>query len=194
MNEKNDLLLIADGDEKAFFEFYSKQSDLLRPFLLTYTRSETDVEDIIQETFIKVWLNRNRLPDIENIRGWICRIASRVYLDHLERELKLRERKASFGEALYGPGLVVSGERTRLTEITNSIRKALDELPEQKKKVFCLNRELGMKPAEIAALLKIPVGTVKNQLSAALRQVREQLAASGYGPVTVLYLLWSLCL
>ncbi|WP_343702544.1 RNA polymerase sigma factor [Chitinophaga sp.] len=182
------MLLIADGDEKAFFEFYSKQSDLLRPFLLTYTRSETDVEDIIQETFIKVWLNRSRLPDIENIRGWICRIASRVYLDHLERELKLRERKASFGEALYGPGLVASGERTRLTEITNSIRKALDELPEQKKKVFRLNRELGMKPAEIAALLKIPVGTVKNQLSAALRQVREQLAASGYGPVTVLYL------
>ncbi|MBO9634508.1 MAG: sigma-70 family RNA polymerase sigma factor [Chitinophagaceae bacterium] len=189
--EKIDLPLIADGDEKAFYEFYTHYSNRLRPFLLKYTRSESHVEDILQETFIRVWVNRDRLPEIENIAGWIFRIASRVYLDHVDRELKHRERKDSFGEALHGSGLVVSAERTRLQEINNCIRKVLNELPEQKRKVFRLNRELGMKPSQIADQLSIPVGTVKNQLSMALREIREELIANGYGPVSI-FLLFTL--
>jgi RNA polymerase sigma-70 factor (ECF subfamily) len=184
------LPLIADGDEKAFFKFYNHYANLLRPFLLNYTRSETDVEDIIQETFIRVWLNRDRLSDIENMPGWIYRIASRVYLDHLDREVKRRERKGSFGQSLYGSGLVVSSERTHLLELNNIIHKVLSSLPEQKKNVFRLNRELLMKPAQIAAHLNMPVGTVKNQLSTILREIRDQLASVGYAPFTISYLLY----
>jgi RNA polymerase sigma-70 factor (ECF subfamily) len=182
------LPLIADGDEKAFFKFYNHYASLLRPFLLNYTKSETDVEDIVQETFIRVWLNRDRLPDIENLPGWIYRIASRVYLDHLDREIKRRERKGSFGQSLYGSGLVVSSERTHLLELNNIIHKVLNGLPEQKKNVYQLNRELLLKPAQIAAQLNMPVGTVKNQLSTVLREIRDQLASLGYGPLSMMYL------
>lgn len=192
--EKIDLPLIADGDEKAFFDFYNHYSRLLRPFLLKYTRSDSQVEDILQETFIRVWVNRDRLPEIQNISGWIFRIASRVYLDHVDRELKHRERKDSFGEALHGSGLVASAERTRLQEINNCIRKVLNHLPEQKRKVFRLNRELGMKPAQIAEYLNMPVGTVKNQLSMALREIRDELIANGYGPVSIFLLFYLLTL
>ena len=188
--ENTVLSLIADGDEKAFFQFYNHYANLLRPFLLNYTRSETDVEDIIQETFIRVWLNRDRLPEIENMAGWIYRIASRVYLDHLDREMKRRERKGSFGQFMYGAGLVVSSERTHFLELNNIIQRVLNSLPEQKKNVFRLNRELQMKPAQIAAQLKMPVGTVKNQLSAILREMRDQLASAGYNSLTILYSLY----
>jgi RNA polymerase sigma factor (sigma-70 family) len=187
-HEHIDLHLIADGDEKAFFKFYNHYANLLRPFLLHYTGSEIDVEDIIQETFIRVWLNRDRLVDIENLPGWIYRIASRVYLDHLDREMKRRERKGSFGQSMYGSGLVVSSERTHLIELNNIIHKVLNSLPEQKKNVYRLNRELQMKPAQIAAHLNMPVGTVKNQLSTILREIRDQLASVGYVPLTILYL------
>lgn len=188
--ENTVLSLIADGDEKAFFQFYNQYASLLRPFLLNYTRSETDVEDIIQETFIRVWLNRDRLPEIENMAGWIYRIASRVYLDHLDREMKRRERKGSFGQFMYGAGLVVSSERTHFLELNNIIQRVLNTLPEQKKNVFRLNRELQMKPAQIAAQLNMPVGTVKNQLSAILREMRDQLSSAGYNSLTILYTLY----
>jgi RNA polymerase sigma-70 factor (ECF subfamily) len=111
-----------------------------------------------------------------------------VYLDLLDREIKRRERKDSFGKALYGSGLVVSAERTHVLDISDSLHKALENLPEQQKKVFRMNRELQMKPAEIAAHLNIPVGTIKNQLSAALREIRQHLVSSGYGPLSILYL------
>jgi RNA polymerase sigma factor (sigma-70 family) len=188
--ENTVLSLIADGDEKAFFQFYNHYANLLRPFLLNYTRSETDVEDIIQETFIRVWINRDRLPEIENMAGWIYRIASRVYLDHLDREMKRRERKGSFGQFMYGAGLVVSSERTHFLELNNIIQRVLNSLPEQKKNVFRLNRELQMKPAQIATQLNMPVGTVKNQLSAILREIRDQLSSAGYNSLTILYTLY----
>ena len=188
-HEKIDLPKISDGDEKAFHEFYQHYSGLLRPFLLKYTRSDTELEDILQETFIRVWVNRDRLQEIENVAGWIYRIASRVYLDHVDRELKQRERRDSFGEALHGSGLVASSERTRLQDIHNCIHRTLNSLPEQRRKVFRLNRELDMKPAQIAAHLNMPVGTVKNKLSLALREIREELIASGYGPVSIFILL-----
>ncbi|HEX6426690.1 MAG TPA: sigma-70 family RNA polymerase sigma factor [Niastella sp.] len=179
---------IADGDEKAFFRFYNHYANQLRPFLLKYTRSETDVEDIIQETFIRVWLNRDQLPDIENVAGWLYRIASRVYLDHLDREMKRRERKGSFGESMYGSGLAVSAERTHLLELNNIIHRVLDNLSDQKKNVYRLNRELQLKPAKIADHLNVPVGTVKNQLSSVLREIRDQLTTAGYGPLTLMHL------
>lgn len=188
-HEKIDLPKITDGDEKAFQEFYKFYSGLLRPFLLKYTRSETQMEDILQETFIRVWVNRDRLHEIDNLAGWIYRVASRVYLDYVDRELKLRERRDAFGEALHGSGLVVSSERTRLLEIHSCIQRTLNNLPEMRRKVFRLNREMDMKPARIAAFLNIPVGTVKNHLSLALREIREELIASGYGPVSIFILL-----
>lgn len=181
--------LIADGDEKAFFEFYNHHANLLRSFLLRYSRSETDVEDIVQETFIKIWLHRDQLPEIVNMRAWINRIASRIYLDHIDRDLRSRERRESIGRDWYGAGEVASEERTRLLEIRKNIHQAVDGLSEPRRKVFRLNRELGMKPAQIAEMLDIPVGTVKNQLSAALRQVRDQLIVSGFGPLTFLWLI-----
>lgn len=183
------MQLIADGDEKAFFAFYNHHANLLRPFLLKYSRTETDVEDIIQETFIKIWLHRDQLPGIMNMRAWINRIASRIYLDHIDRDLRSRERRESIGREWYGEGQVTSAERTRLLELRRNIHQAVDGLPEAKRKVFRLNRELGMKPAQIAEMLDVPVGTVKNQLSAALRQVRDQLVASGFGPLAFLWLI-----
>ncbi|OQP58994.1 hypothetical protein A4R26_21635 [Niastella populi] len=187
--EKGELLLIAEGDEQVFFKFYAHYSNQIRPFLLNYTRSETDVEDIIQETFVRVWVNRDRLPGIDNIGGWIYRIASRVYLDHIERDIKHRDRKASFGEAMYGSGMVVPSERTHLNEVSHIIQVVLNNLSEQKRNIFRLNREMQMKPGQIAAELNIPVGTVKNNLSAILQEIRKALAAAGYGPLALLILM-----
>lgn len=188
-HEKGELLLIAEGDEQAFYRFYAHYSNLLRPFLLNYTRSENDVEDIIQETFVRVWLNRDRLAEIDNIGGWVYKIASRVYLDHIHRDIKRRDRKASFGESMYGSGMVVSSERTHLNEVNNIIQGILNNLSEQKRNIFRLNREMQLKPAQIAAHLSMPVGTVKNNLSAILREIREALASAGYGPLAILILL-----
>ncbi len=90
---------------------------------------------------------------------------------------------------MYGSGIVPSSERTHFNEVNNIIQRILNNLSFQKKNIFRLNRDLQLKPAQIAAQLNMPVGTVKNNLSAILREIREQLALAGYGPLSILYLL-----
>lgn len=178
--KKNDLQLIAEGDERAFYHFYVYHSSLLHVFLKRNAGMEAAYEDIIQETFIRVWIYRDKLPEIENLAGWVYRIASRVYSDHLQREIKRRHRKAVFGNALYEESGVNSAERTQLQELTIQLQNAVDKLSEHKKKLYWLNREQLMKPAAIAAHLEMPVGTVKNQLSATIREIRENVIAAGF--------------
>ena len=180
-----DIHLIAEGDRNAFYEFYRHHARLLRTFLRRSTTSEDDVEDIIQETFIRVWICREQLPEIDNLSGWIYRIASRVYSDHLKKEIKYQQRKAGFGNALYDKGHVSSAERTQLQELILQLQAAIEKLPAHKKKLLSLNREQQMKPAEIAAHLGMPVGTVKNQLSATLREIREHMIAAGFHYFTI---------
>ena len=68
--------LTAEGDEKAFTDLFNLFLPKLYPFILKLTRSESVVEEIIQETFIKVWLNRDKLAEIERQRE-----AARLALD-----------------------------------------------------------------------------------------------------------------
>src|SRR5258706_4910255 len=78
---------IAEGDEGAFARLFHQYYNLLRPFVWKFTRRETDAEEILQETFIRVWLNRDKITGIENLRGWIFTIASRICLTHIRKTL-----------------------------------------------------------------------------------------------------------
>jgi len=187
-NEKELLQRIAQGDERAFFTFYDHYSALLRPFLLKYTRVENDVEEIVQETFIKIWVNRDGLEKVENPKAWVFKIASRTYLNYLKKATREKKRNliAGSGSAVE---TITPFERTAVGEISAAIKQAVSSLSEQKKRVFNMSREQGLMPMEIAEKLNMPVGTVKNQLSAALKEIREHLIASGHGPVLIIYTL-----
>ncbi|OQP47452.1 hypothetical protein A4H97_08135 [Niastella yeongjuensis] len=187
-NEKELLQNIAQGDERAFFSFYDHYSALLRPFLFKYTRVESDVEEIVQETFIKIWVNRDDLATIENVKAWVFKIASRTYLNYLKKAIREKKRNLIAGSGT-AVETVTPFERTSVGEISAAIKQAIGKLSEQKKRVYAMSREQGLMPMEIAEKLGIPVGTVKNQLSAALKEIREHLIASGHGPVLIIYTL-----
>lgn len=185
--EESDLLLqIAEGDERAFYALYDKYADLLMPFLRYYTQSDTDLEEIIQETFIKVWLNRDKLPAVRNLRNWIFTIAARIYLNQVAKDQAVREKMKRHSAAQVSADMLTPYNMLHSKHIKDIIHQAVVELPARRAQIFRMNREMGMKPAQIAEELKIPLSTVKNQLSLALKEIRDRLMASGYGPAVVL--------
>lgn len=185
-NEVELLMRVAEGDERAFYFFYMHYAPLLRPFILKYTRSESDTEEIIQQTFIKVWLHRDQLPAITNLKGWMYRTGSRIYLNHLRKQEG--ERKKISGLS-YGNEDVTPLSSLQVTEIQRLVYTALDRMPMQRQKIFRISREQGLKPAQIAALLSMPVGTVKNHLSAALKDIRSLLVAAGHDPIILILII-----
>jgi RNA polymerase sigma-70 factor (family 1) len=181
--------LIAEGDEEAFATLFNKYIEVLKPFSFSITKNETAAEEMVQETFIRIWLNRDKLAEIENPHSWIFTIASRESIGYLRKKLlddKLKQNVAKVSEA--APDVVT--EAIKLKELKELVHKAVEELSPQRKRIFKMSRNEGMKIAEIAAALDIAPSTVKNILVTSTKQIREYLNARGHMLGALLVLLF----
>lgn len=187
-NERELLLAIADGDEKAFAQLYHQYYNQLSGFLQKFSLSEATAKDILQEAFLRVWLNRDKLPGIDNFSAWLYKVVSTENLTHFRKELRAKTKISNYVQAmeLQEPPLQYSTS-AEFREIKTLIAAAIESMPEQRKKIYRLSRDKGYKPAEIASLLQISQPTVYNTLTSALKQIREYLAEAGYAiPLSVL--------
>ncbi|MCO6497910.1 MAG: RNA polymerase sigma-70 factor [Chitinophagaceae bacterium] len=170
---------ISDGDEEAFAVFFRNHYPHLKRAVSRFFTNSMEVEDVLQETFIKVWLNRDRLPEIENITSWLHTIASRTCLNQIEKNLT-REKYRSAQKDSGLSSSEVPFERVTAREISRLVAEAVQKMPAARKKIYSMSREDGMKPAQIAEMLSLSVNTVRNVLVAALKEIREYLSANGH--------------
>jgi len=178
-DERELCIRIADGDEQAFAEVYYKYVALLFPYLSSLTKSESAAEEIIQNSMLRIWLNRDKLVEIENLRGWIFRIASNEAKNHFKKVATFNRVKDNYEDELMRPSVSTDTENTAF-EIKRIVGNAIDRLSPQRKKIYKLNREDGMKVSEIAEALGLSPETVKKHLYTALEQIREELKQNGY--------------
>jgi RNA polymerase sigma-70 factor (ECF subfamily) len=181
--------LIAEGDEEAFGLLFNKYIEVLKPFAFSITKNEMAAEEMVQETFIRIWLNRDKLAGIENPHSWIFTIACRESIGYLRKKVldeKLRQNVAKVSGA--APDAVT--EEISLKELKALVHEAVEELSPQRKRIFKMSRNEGMKIAEIAGALNIAPSTVKNILVTSTKQVREYLNARGHMLGALLILLF----
>jgi len=168
---------VSEGDERAFNRLFHLFLPKLYPFIIKLTRSEDVTEDIIQDTFIKVWLSRDRLAEIENPGGWLYTLAANKCYDYL--------RTSALRDKLFAPeaNTMAAVDSTQAwldsKELKRLIELAVNELPAQRKKVYQMSRNQGMSIPEIAAALDLSPHTVKHTLAASLKAIREYLNGHG---------------
>lgn len=172
--ERELFTLMARGDEIAFSRIFFYYTGLLQPYILSMTRSTTASEEIIQDLFLHLWLNREKLEEIENYRAYIFTASNnRVYtwLKKRAREWRLQQEA--------GSRLATTGQTTEETidwrESMSLIEKAVELLPPQKKLIYRLSRDQGLSHDQIAERLGLSKNTVKNHIVEALRLIRKQL-------------------
>jgi RNA polymerase sigma-70 factor (ECF subfamily) len=178
IEDKDLYARIADGDEAAFAVLFNHYYPRLRPFVLKFTASAHGSEEILQETFIRVWLSRDQLPDIENLPAWLYTIASRQCLTALRKDLNTR-KKLDHLRLLTSHVTETPADTAQLSEITRLVHEAITLMPPARQRIYRMSREEGLKPAEIAKTLSLSVSTVKNVLVTALREIRDHLALAG---------------
>ena len=135
-------------------------------------RNDADAEDVAQEALLKAFRSFARLRDRNRFRAWLVRISFRLALDRLRsakrrgvREAEwMRERERSQPASQQGSH-----------EFQEHLERAMDELPEKMRLVLLLSAMDGHSLEEVAALLAIPVGTVKSRLFFARKQLAEKL-------------------
>ena len=175
---ENELFVrISEGDEAAFSMCYAEYGRMLMPFLIRLVGSRDSGEEIIQEVFLKVWLHRDRLAEVENPKSWLFRVAANTGRNWLkkkmmiEHHLRSQERPEGFHD--------LTAEALDLRTVAHLVQTTIQSFPPQRKLIYQMSREEGLKPAEIAARLQLSVSTVKNTLLSALKAIRENIEEAG---------------
>lgn len=170
-NEKELLRQIANGDERAFRSIFDAYHHRLYFYILQISSSQQVAEDIVQDTFLKIWLHRDQLPQVEQFNAYIFRVARNTVLSSLRRkalETVIVEQKL---EPV--PGAPDAHEQLHIKLVKEVLQQAVNALPEQQQKVYRLRREGGLSIKEVARLLGISEITVKRHLTLATKTLRE---------------------
>jgi len=176
--EENLLRQISDGDEHAFRVLFDQYRDFIYSFALHITNSELIAKDIVQDIFIKIWMQRHTLHEISNIKGYMHRLTR----NHALNGLKRKAHELSLLQTLPVAASLHTTEETLLyRELERLLDKAVSLLPPQQQRVYQLSRKEGLTHAEIADRLHISTETVKKHLMAALRSIRIYLQQHGSG-------------
>ncbi len=165
---------IAEGDEVAFTQVFHDYNARIYPAVLRMVKSTGEAEEIIQEVFLRLWLHRDKLPEISNPGGWLMTIASNLALTNLRHKAVELRSQPRLREQTNASELVVE-EALQAREVGRWIHEAVELLPPSRREVFLLSRNQGYSRKEIAEKLGISESTVKNQLNAALHFVNDYL-------------------
>ena len=162
-------------------------------YLVRYTGDAALADDVFQNTFLQVHLKRALYEDGRPVRPWLYSIATHQAVDALRKAgrhptISLDLRGAA-GKGDSDPSalvdLLVAAEDGPLSELQEEERKkwvrtAIDRLPESLKQTLLLAYFQDLKYREIAEIQKIPVGTVKSRLHAALAKLQEMAKAAHF--------------
>jgi RNA polymerase sigma-70 factor (family 1) len=174
LDEKKLLISIANDDRKAFNELYKYYMHNLYRYVYFICKSTEITEEVVQEIFVKMWLNRVDLPKVQFFKSYLYRSAQNLLMDQLRRvqlQHKAMERMqaADMECALPSDSAIICNEFIQLT------REAINHLPAKRKIIVELRTEDGLSLDEIAHRLRISKSVVKKQLYIGLAFVRNYI-------------------
>lgn len=160
-----------DGDERAFGQLYMAFMPKLLQFAMSIVKNKELAEEVVSDVFIKLWQNKEKLLEVENLKLYLYVSTKNTSLNYLSRHfrkdiLPIDEMDIKISSLQFNP------EQTLLTtEMINKINAAINNLPPKCKVIFKLAKEDGLKYKEIAHLLNISVKTIDNQIIIALKKI-----------------------
>jgi RNA polymerase sigma-70 factor, ECF subfamily len=138
-------------------------------------RNSADAEDVAQEALLRAYRRFDRLRDRNRFRAWLVRITFRLALDRLRSVKRREQRDALWSQPERQPPAATAEELAASSEFQAHLEEALAELPGKLRLVLLLAAMEGHTIEEIAALVGIPVGTVKSRIFLARKQLAEKL-------------------
>lgn len=178
--------LARNGDRRAFAELVDLYKDKIYHLAYRMLGNKQEAEDIVQETFLRLYSNLHRYDDTQKFSTWIFRIGTNLCID------RLRKRKLTYSldaEVTDGEGndyyaMMSSDEYTPekqviVSETQRHIRKVIDNMPDKYKSIIVLRYLQDLSLQEISDVLGLPITTIKTRLHRGREYLRKKLDASG---------------
>lgn len=184
--ERTEALLIdnlREGDETALAPLVEKYKRMVHRLALQITKNHEDANDVMQETFIKVYQSIHTFRQEAAFETWIYRIAVNEALNFVKRRERRRESPLSTTEeSEYDPSVKQKAEMANdpqisaeKTELRHWVTKAVNSLSLKHRLVVILHELEGLTHSEIASILNCSEGTVRSRLHYARKELRSLL-------------------
>jgi RNA polymerase sigma-70 factor, ECF subfamily len=169
------LRRFVEGDVAAFETIFREAEPDIYRWLLRMVRDPAIAEDLVIETFWRVYRSRATFDWTQSFQAWARRIATNVARDHLRR----RPREMGLPQSLSTPP---QPDPAVSQDIARKVRQAIAALPPRHRIVVVLALVDEVPYSEIADALGLPVGTVKSRVFHAVRRLRRRLRQLGIEP------------
>ena len=173
------LAQIAGGDQAAFGALYDEVSPrvfgLIRRLLVDHAQSE----EVTQEVFLEIWQNASRYePSKGGASTWILTMAHRRAIDRIRSSQSGRDRDVKIGIRDYVSDYDNVADMVETTIEHERVKEAMTQLTELQRQAVSLAYYGGYSHSEVAAMLSVPIGTVKTRLRDGMIRLRDELGVA----------------
>lgn len=177
-NEHSLIRSLVKGDALSFDQIFSKYNKKVYAFAIRNLKNKEDAESVVQEVFVNLWTNHEKLKEIENLDAWIFMIVFNTIRKHFRQLMRKKKHLEKF--AAYS----LEDDNTTVTEaeyndLLEKAEKIIDRLPDRQRTIFILSKKEGLSNDEISAKLNITKKTVENYLTNAKSAVKKALVDEG---------------
>lgn len=161
---------IKQNDSGAFRLLFDRYFQVLLTVAINLLRDVNSAKDIVQEVFFQLWKKRATINILSNVEGYLKRATVNRSLTYIKSKKKVTTLEYAHNEA----SKQVEGQQLLEAQDVNEVIQAtLDQLPERCRTIFVMKRIEGMSLKEIAEKLDISPKTVENQITKALKVLKE---------------------
>jgi len=177
---QEDLLeRVATGDQAAFSELYDQIAPRVLGLIRRLLKDHAQSEEVTQEVFLEIWQNATRFDSKKGgASTWIMTMAHRRAVDRIRASQSSRDRDSKVGIRDYNPAYDSVAESVEITVEHERVEKALARLTELQRQAVTLAYYGGYSHSEVAALLSVPIGTVKTRLRDGMIRLRDELGVA----------------
>ncbi len=174
--EKELLAQVSEGNEKAFRALFFDYYEQLFKYISCIVKSKQIAEELVMDVFLKIWLGKELIPQIEKFDAFLFRVAHNKSIDFLRSVA----RDPKFQDLLWDQIQLANDARADSSVLVHEyeakLREAISLLSPQRKKVYQLSREQDMTHDQIASQLKLSKNTVNNHIVESQRFIRNYLS------------------
>lgn len=175
LNERELLMEVSSGNETAFKQLFALYHNQLGTYIYRLTDSFELAEEIVQDVFLKIWMNRETLADVKSFKAYLFVVSKNYALNCLRQLAKQRNHTAEWNDKVIDT--IAAEEDEQYDKYYGLLDEAINKLPPQQKTVYILSRQQHLKYNEIADHLHISRETVKKYLQISIASITSYVQA-----------------